>query len=84
MIRLDRALPERGSTAVGFAILARRPGRCRDCVKRSIPLCQHPDAGHVRAAADALDALVDQGQAKRVDGERLGNGGLSSTIWYPS
>jgi hypothetical protein len=84
MIRLDRALPERGVTATGFAILGRRPGRCRDCAGRSIALCQHVDAGHVRAAADALDALVDQGLAKRVDGERLGNGGLSSTIWFPS
>lgn len=84
MNQLDRPLPPRGITAMGFAILSQRPGRCQECVRRHNALCLHPSADRIRAAADALDSLVGQGRAKRVDGERLGNGGASSMIWYPS
>jgi hypothetical protein len=80
------ALPSavRGMTATGLAILAKRSQRCPTCARRGANLCVHPSAREVAAAADALDALVNRGRAQRVEGERLGGGGTSSTIWYPS
>lgn len=42
-----------------------------------------PAPRSLATAADALDELVGLGKARRVDGERLGNGGRSSTTWWP-
>lgn len=33
---------------------------------------------------DVLDTMVTSGLAKRVEGNRLGQGGLDSTVWYPT
>ncbi len=72
-------------TATGLAILAKRPQHCPTCARRgAVNLCVHPSEREVAAAADALDALANRGRAQRVQGERLGTGGTSSTIWYPS
>lgn len=70
-------------TARGLAILWMRPHHCSDCRKRgALGLCMHPS--QVEAMADVLDAMVTAGQAKRVDGDRLGTGGSGSTVWYPA
>lgn len=42
-----------------------------------------PAPRSVEAAADVLDELVALGRARRVDGERVGNGGRGSTTWWP-
>lgn len=75
----------RGMTALGLAVLWIRPHKCSDCTNRGVKgPCLHPGKPKVAAMADALDAMVVEGKATRVDGERLGNGGTDSTVWYPS
>lgn len=75
----------RGVTARGLTILWMRPHQCVDCrQRRSAGLCMHPSETKVEAMADVLDAMVAGGSAKRLDGQRLGNGGTDSTIWYPA
>lgn len=43
-----------------------------------------PSLNSVARAADLLDELVAHHRAQRVDGERLGNGGVGSTTWWPT
>lgn len=59
-----------GITAHTLAVIARRT--------------MTPAPRAVVAAADALDELVALSRARRVDGERLGDGGRSSTTWWPT
>lgn len=60
----------RGLTAVTLACITRRT--------------MTPAPRSIEAAAEALDRLVELGRARRVDGERLGNGGRGSTTWWPT
>ena len=67
---VERLLCRRGVTAVGATCLLRHT------------LSPAPRA--VAEVADALDALVVDGRARRVDGVRMSNGGIADTIWYPT